>query len=69
MARKTKAQKIAENITSLQDELIDVQSSCKHENTTKTNGGNSGNYDPLDDSYWVDFKCHNCLKSWRVYND
>lgn len=47
--------------------IHDIQEACEHpaEHLTKKYGANTGNYDPSCDSYWADFKCQYCGKSWR----
>ena len=47
----------------LNDQLKDIQDNlCQHINFTKKYGGNSGNYDPSADSYWIDWECQDCGK-------
>ena len=65
--RKLKAHKILQQIIDLQNELTLHQSKCKHKNATRTPGGSTGNYDPMEDRYWVSFNCPTCLKRWTVY--
>lgn len=43
---------------------IDLQNQCNHVNVDKTYKGNSGNYDPSANSYWIEFKCSDCGKFW-----
>lgn len=44
---------------------IDLQKQCNHVNVDETYKGNSGNYDPSADSYWIEYKCSDCGKFWR----
>ena len=43
-----------------------LQSACQHPNVEKKYGGNTGNYDPSADSYWIDWKCPDCVAYWRT---
>jgi hypothetical protein len=63
--RKTKAQKLLEQIAELQTQLYLHQKKCKHLNVVKKAGSNTGNWCPQDDSYWYDCFCPTCLKKWR----
>ncbi len=66
----TKAQKINEKIKKLYSELKIVQDTeCDHKNLKIVPGSNTGNYDPMADSYWIDLNCPDCLKKWTVYSD
>lgn len=42
----------------------DLQDSCPHVNVDKKYKGNSGNYDPSADSYWIEYRCPDCGKFW-----
>lgn len=62
------------SISQLQEEINErvsaihnIQEQCSHPEPclTKVAGSNTGNYDPSADSYWYDFKCSLCGKSWR----
>jgi hypothetical protein len=53
-------------IATLETEIMLEQLECKHKNATKEHGSNTGNYDPMEDSYWTIFRCPDCLKVWRV---
>jgi len=39
---------------------------CKHPAATKEHKGDTGNWSPSDDSYWTEFYCPDCGKSWDV---
>jgi hypothetical protein len=41
-----------------------LQTTCTHPNVSKVYTGNSGNYDPSADSYWVMCTCPDCGKAW-----
>jgi len=42
----------------------EIQEQCPHENCSEEYKGNSGNYDPTADSYWIEFRCADCDKFW-----
>lgn len=42
----------------------DLQEICNHPNVDKKYKGNSGNYDPSADSYWIEYRCPDCGKFW-----
>lgn len=48
----------------LHNQLIELQSICAHDNVDKKYKGNSGNYDPTCDAYWIEWKCPDCGKYW-----
>lgn len=54
--------KIAEG----QRELDAVQSECSHpmEARSSVSRSNTGNYDPSQDCYWVEYHCFLCDKCW-----
>jgi hypothetical protein len=50
-------------------ETLDLmQSKCEHppETLRKEYKGNTGDYDPNDNRYWVEFKCWLCNKYWTA---
>lgn len=42
----------------------ELQQICNHPNADKKYCGNSGNYDPSADSYWIEYRCPDCGKFW-----
>lgn len=50
--------------TKWDDAERELQSTCSHPAASKKHCGNSGNYDPSADSYWIEFKCPDCGKRW-----
>lgn len=42
----------------------ELQKLCMHPNVNKKYRGDTGNYDPNADSYWIDFHCQDCGKKW-----
>ena len=63
--------KIADNVKKikliqsfLNEQLIALQDTCRHENVEKKYRSNTGNYDPTADCYWIDFHCPDCEKRW-----
>ncbi len=61
-----KAHKIQADINHLKDTLIVHQTKCKHVKATKSYKGNTGNYDPSSNCYWIDWCCPTCLKQWTT---
>lgn len=47
-------------------ELSKLQNICQHPNVMKTHKGDTGNYDPTQDSYWIEFHCPDCGKRWNI---
>lgn len=53
----------------LRAELQDLQCKCTHQgNLTYKFCGSSGNWD-RDDSYWIEWRCHDCGKRWTASQD
>lgn len=48
------------------EDLKALQAECKHPGATKEYGGSTGNYDPNNDCYWIDWDCQDCGKHWMV---
>lgn len=59
-----KAHKLKAQIQKLQAELVAHQNRCKHLKVVRIPRGNTGNYDPTQDCYWLDCSCETCLKRW-----
>lgn len=49
-----------------QAELDKLQNVCQHPTPDKKHKGNTGNYDPTADCYWIEYRCHDCDKRWIV---
>lgn len=56
--------KLYKEIEILEARIKDIQNKCPHESIIKEHHGDTGNYDPRDDSYWTDFHCLDCDKRW-----
>lgn len=67
MPRELKSDRILREIAELTVELRDHQKRCKHKKATYISHGDTGNWDPGDDSYWQSWNCPICKKSWTVY--
>ena len=50
------------------ERLREVQSNCDHSEGSGTYHGNTGNWCPQDDSYWINFECSICSKRLFVEN-
>ncbi len=57
---------IAGKVSKLHDQLKELQAECQHPNVNKEYKGDTGNYDPTCDSYWIDWRCPDCVKRWRT---
>lgn len=66
---KRKRITIHDKIAKLNEQLSELQTLCTHPDVTKKYGGNTGNYDPSADSYWIDWACPDCGKKWRTDQD
>ena len=62
--KELKAHLIQREIDEKYKKLHSHQEQCKHLKATKKYCSNTGNYDPSQDSYWIDFYCETCLKRW-----
>lgn len=63
---KRKVDKLKEKIDNAYKEIKEVQATCQHPNADKKYCGSTGNYDPSNDSYWIDFHCQDCNKRWST---
>lgn len=66
MARELKSDRILREMNDLSQELRKHQERCKHKNATYISKGDTGNWCRDDDSYWQEWKCPTCKKSWMV---
>lgn len=62
----TELDKIKKQQARLNKRLKTLQESCSHSNTTKEYKGSSGNYDPTNDRYWINWHCLDCDKYWTT---
>lgn len=62
MARKTKAQKVVDEINELQQQLRTHQEKCKHPRVQKK--AESADYGINEYHYWYKCFCPTCLKKW-----
>lgn len=53
-------------IARLQSELGRIRDTCPHPHKEGRYKGNTGNWCPDDDSYWIDVSCPDCGKTWHV---
>lgn len=62
---------LKQQIKDLETKIKSIQDQCSHpkEALESKNGGNTGNYDPSNDCYWIDHHCHLCEKKWTDYMD
>lgn len=58
-----KLERIRDKIQLLRAEVKIIQDDmCGHVNFKKQYKGNTGNYDPHADSYWIEWECEDCGK-------
>lgn len=63
---KRKRINILNKVNELTNQLAELQSVCNHPDVTKKFGGDTGNYDPNADLYWIDWYCPDCTKRWTT---
>ncbi len=61
-----KAIRLAGAMRMLRDEMEALQEQCPHEHLVGKYKGNTGNWCPQDDSYWIDAHCKDCNKRWLI---
>lgn len=64
-----RVQRLLAKIRLLNEALRTIQDSvCDHpaETLERKNGSNTGNYDPMADRYWIDWRCGVCEKRWTT---
>ena len=66
---RRKYKSITDKIDNLRSQLVDLQTVCPHTDVTKKFCGDTGNYDPSADLYWIDWYCPDCGKRWRTDQD
>lgn len=66
---KRKRINIHNKISKLYEQLAQLQSLCTHPNVTKKFKGDTGNYDPSADRYWIEWACPDCGKRWTTDQD
>lgn len=47
----------------------ELQTSCTHTGVLYKFRGNTGNYDPSDNSYWIEWDCPICTRRWTTPQD
>lgn len=66
---KERVERINTMRSRLTQELLVIQAECTHPNKTGRYGGNTGNYDPSADCYWITCHCPDCNTGWTIYDD
>lgn len=66
MKIETKRKRIEEKINKLEEERKQLQLICPHNSHIKQYRGSTGNYDPHDDCYWIEYHCQDCNKQWST---
>lgn len=68
-AKKTNTtKKNVERLDGLIEKLVaereQAREKCRHNNTVHRFFSDTGNYDPTQDCYWIEFRCYDCGKVW-----
>lgn len=58
--------RLEKRIANAKSKLYGLQQRCKHPNRVSVHGANTGNWDPDNDSYWVNHSCPECGLRWRT---
>jgi hypothetical protein len=61
---KIKLKSLKEQLAHVTNQIEELNSTCTHPNVDKKHRGDTGNYDPSADSYWIEYKCPDCGKFW-----
>lgn len=48
----------------ISNQIIELQTQCKHSFATKVAKSDTGNWCKADDRYWYEFDCPDCGKRW-----
>lgn len=56
--------KLDQQIDELWQQREVLRTRCRHLHAVAKYGANTGNYDPTQDCYWIDFHCHDCGRHW-----
>ena len=56
----TKVESVIKKIKKYNEQLKVLQSECPHENVSAFYDASSGNFDPMDDKYWLEVTCKDC---------
>lgn len=58
---------LKEQIGSIRKEIELIQDECNHPKASLDikHKADTGNYDPTQDSYWTEYRCGLCEKSWN----
>lgn len=60
---------INKEIRNLEKLIDEIKDSCPHINNTKKYDGDTGNYDPSADRYWVNIECLDCGTHLHFYDN
>lgn len=62
----TKVWRLQKKISGLYLKIKEIQDECDHPEKTliERNFADTGNYDPREDCYWVEYHCLLCDKRW-----
>lgn len=61
---KIKLKSLKEQLAHVTKQIEELNSTCTHPDVDKKYRGDTGNYDPSANSYWIEYKCPDCGKFW-----
>jgi len=61
----TRYRRLVKKAEVIRQQINDLQVECAHTGVKKEYKGNTGNWDPNDNCYWINFSCPDCGKFWR----
>lgn len=59
-----KYQSIKKKIAALESNLKELRSACSHNDAISVYRADTGNYDPSQNRYWVEYTCPHCEYFW-----
>lgn len=62
-----RARRIKKQLDKYHQQYVALQEECTHPNVTEKYGSSTGNYDPSNDGYWIDYYCPDCDKKWTEF--
>ena len=65
----TEMKKLLKQFERIADKICKLRDECPHDSVIAKYRGDSGNYDPNDNTYWVEVNCDDCGKYFSVYEN
>ena len=67
---KNKVTRLNKKLQNIQNQILELQEMCDHSgDLIYEYHGSSGNYDPSNNGYWIEWRCHDCGKFWTTTQD